>query len=306
MAERVADEEFDDELVELFEQIVQRRVAQRRTARSTAAGEPSAADGSKAVNGARTGTEPEPAGGDGSQEACSDESEEAEALVSDGADADGEGETGLSDAEDTSEETDAESDDNPSPRRRRIRISATTAVITGLSVALVAVTGVAVMEHLSSGGGERLQVEQRASQVAGTLYSYDYQNVTGYLKAQQDVLTKTAQATVKPNWSSLTTMIQSGKYVSRPQIRQVYVGDVTRSRATVVVVADIKLTTSSGILSSTGATLQFTLAREDGRWLASEIPTLLTPGTQTETDLKGNPIKPSASPSPTSNVTPKS
>jgi hypothetical protein len=303
MAERVADEEFDDELVELFEQIVQRRVAQRRTARSTAAGEPSAADGSKAVNGARTGTEPEPAGGDRSQEACSDESEEAEALVSDGADADGEGETGLSDAEDTSEETDAESDDNPSPRRRRIRISATTAVITGLSVALVAVTGVAVMEHLSSGGGERLQVEQRASQVAGTLYSYDYQNVTGYLKAQQDVLTKTAQATVKPNWSSLTTMI---KYVSRPQIRQVYVGDVTRSRATVVVVADIKLTTSSGILSSTGATLQFTLAREDGRWLASEIPTLLTPGTQTETDLKGNPIKPSASPSPTSNVTPKS
>jgi hypothetical protein len=305
MPERVADEEFDDDLVELFQQIVQRRAAQRRTARSTAAGEPSA-DGSKAVNGARTGTEPEPTGGDGSQEASSDETEEAEALVSDGADADGDGETGLSDAEDTSEDTDAERDDRPSPRRRRIRISAATAAITGLSVALVAVTGVAVAEHLSSGGGERLQVEQRASQVASTLYTYDYQNVSGYLKAQQNVLTKTAEATVKPNWSSLTTMIQSGKYVSRPQIQQVYVGDVTRSRATVVVVADIKLTTSKGILNSIGATLQFTLAREDGKWLASEIPTLLTPGSQTETDLKGNPIKPPASPSPTPSVTPKS
>jgi hypothetical protein len=77
------------------------------------------------------------------------------------------------------------------------------------------------------------------------------------------------------------------------------------SRATVVVVADIKLTTSQGILNSIGTTLQFTLAREDGKWLASEIPTLLTPGTQGETDLNGNPIKPSASPSPTPSVTPK-
>lgn len=343
MADPRADEDFDDELVDLVEQIVQSWATQRRGVRDTAtvqppdtatrppstepepgpASEPHSSTDAEANAETRSGAEPQSdmAGDDPEARTATEAQQSPETKVSakarartkapDEAEAGsrvaagGDGEAEVAGRETADEGTASAEEAVRRGRLPRLRVSRTGAVIAGLTIALMAATGVAVAEHFTSTGDGRLEVEQRASLVANTLYTYDYRDVSGYLKAQQDVLTKAAEATVKPNWSALTTMIQSGKYVSRPQIQQVYVGDISKSRATVVVVTDIKLTTAEGVLNSIGATLQFTLEREGGRWLAGQIPTLLTPGTQTQTDLQGNPIKPSASAGPSAGATPK-
>lgn len=172
-----------------------------------------------------------------------------------------------------------------------------------LAAALAAVSTFAFLQWRSAqSGSERLQVAQRAGEIVSAVYSYDYKDSAGHLRALEKVLTKDAAAVVKSNWSVLSKVVEAGQYVSSTQIQQVYVGDISGGKATVMVTVSTKLATSKGYLITTGAIEQFTLVRLAGTWLASGVPVVVSQGTETAADLKGNPIadssaSPSASPS---------
>jgi hypothetical protein len=171
-----------------------------------------------------------------------------------------------------------------------------------LATALAAVSTFAFVQWREYGSGSssqavRQKVAERAGLIVSTLFTYDYHDAKGYLEKQAAVMTKSAAAAVKPNWATLTTLFETGKYVSTAQIEQVYVGDVSGSKASVIVVVNNKLVTSRGIQNSVGATLQFSLAKENGVWLASAVPKLESTGVQTNTDLQGKPLQ-AATPTP--------
>jgi hypothetical protein len=183
---------------------------------------------------------------------------------------------------------------------RRIRVLTILSVV--LATALAAVSTFAFMQWREYGSGSspqvvRQKVAERAGQIVGTLFTYDYHDAKGYLEKQAAVMTRAAAATVKPNWTTLTTLFETGKYVSTAQIDQVYVGDISGNKASVIVVVNNKLVTSRGIQNSAGATLQFSLAKENGVWLADAVPKLESTGVQTNTDLQGKPLQP-AGPTP--------
>jgi hypothetical protein len=188
---------------------------------------------------------------------------------------------------------------------RRIRIL--TIVSAVLATALAAVSTFAFIQWREYGSESspqvvRQKVAERAGEIVSTLFTYDYHDAKGYLEKQAAVMTKAAAATVKPNWSTLTSLFESGKYVSTAQIEQVYVGDISGSKASVIVVVNNKLVTSKGIQNSIGATLQFSLAKENGTWLANAVPKLESSGVQTTTDLQGKPLQSTTAtptPSPT-------
>ncbi|MGI8332953.1 hypothetical protein ACRYCC_23625 [Actinomadura scrupuli] len=183
---------------------------------------------------------------------------------------------------------------------RRIRVLAVLSVV--LATALAAVSTFAFVQWREYGSGSspqavRQKVAERAGVIVSTLFTYDYHDAKGYLEKQAAVMTKSAAAAVKPNWATLTTLFETGKYVSTAQIEQVYVGDVSGDKASVIVVVNNKLVTSRGIQNSVGATLQFSLAKENGVWLASAVPKLESTGVQTNTDLQGKPLQ-AATPTP--------
>ncbi|MCW2937588.1 MAG: hypothetical protein JWN00_573 [Actinomycetia bacterium] len=177
-----------------------------------------------------------------------------------------------------------------------------------LAAALAAVSTFAFLQWRGNqSGSERLQVAQRAGEIVSAVYSYDYKDSAGHLRALEKVLTKDAAAVVKSNWSVLSKVVEAGQYVSSTQIQQVYVGDISGGKATVMVTVSTKLATSKGYLITTGAIEQFTLVRLAGTWLASGVPVVVSQGTETAADLKGNPIadsSPSASPSAAATATP--
>jgi hypothetical protein len=186
------------------------------------------------------------------------------------------------------------------PAARRIRVL--TILSVALATALAAVSTFAFMQWREYGSGSspqvaRQKVAERAGEIVGTLFTYDYHDAKGYLQKQAAVMTKSAAAAVRPNWATLTTLFETGKYVSTAQIEQVYVGDISGNKASVIVVVNNKLITSQGIQNSVGATLQFGLAKENGVWLANAVPKLESTGVQTNTDLQGKPLQP-ASPTP--------
>ncbi|MEO5875343.1 MAG: hypothetical protein ABIS86_07025 [Streptosporangiaceae bacterium] len=207
------------------------------------------------------------------------------------------------DDQDAEPEVDAERTETRQPAHRRVRILTIVSAVLTLVLAVVGTFAVVQARGYADSRSTqevRQKVAQRAGQIVSVLFTYDYHDAKGYLEKQAAVMTRSAAATVKPNWATLTTLFETGKYVSTAQIEQVYVGDISGNKASVIVVVNNKLTTSKGIQSSAGASLRFGLLKEDGVWLANAIPELQSTGVQTNTDLEGKPLTaPVPTPSPT-------
>lgn len=203
-------------------------------------------------------------------------------------------------------EDDADDEERPAPVRGGRLLTVVTAV---LAFALAAAATTAVVfwrqyDNVSSAQDARQEVAERAGLIARTMYNYDYHHTQDYLNAQAKVLTKATAANVKQNLSTLSTFINTGQIVSTAQINQIYVGEISGGKATVIVDISTRLTTTKGISNLANVLDKFQLVREHGVWLASGSPQIVGPGTEKDTDLSGKPLA-SASPSPSASPTKK-
>lgn len=190
----------------------------------------------------------------------------------------------------------AESEEQPDrPGPRRVVTMVLAAV---LAAALVTAAALAVL-LIRSGGDSRVEITERAGYIASTIYNYDYEHVNAYQKAQASVLAPDTAAKVKQSWGTLSAFITNGRLVSVAKINKVYTADIHGNTASAIVDVDIRLTTAKGIATQTSAMVEFSLIRRHGSWLANDAPKLISPGTETDTDLQGNPLQPAASPSAT-------
>jgi hypothetical protein len=190
----------------------------------------------------------------------------------------------------------AESED----RTSRVRVLTLVSAVLALLFAATS-TSTFLLWRNSAGESAKQDLATRAGQIAGMLYNYDYRHVDQYLAKQPSVMTKAMADQAKSSRGTISAIITGGKLVWTSRVTQVYVADIHRDTAWVIVELSGRVTNSKSISSLTGTVVRFKLAKEHGVWLAAQAPETLIMGQETDTDLQGNPLRsstPTPSPSP--------
>lgn len=180
--------------------------------------------------------------------------------------------------------------------RRRVRVLSVVSVVLAAAFA-AASTFAFFLWRDSTAQNAKQQVAERAGLIATTLFNYDYRNLGGYPARQTSVMSSALAANAKKGRPAMLDMITKGQLVWNAKVNQVYVADVHGSTAWAIVDSDAKVTSSKLIATLTGTVTRFKLVKENGVWLLSQPPETLSQGTETDTDLQGNPLSPTATPS---------
>ena len=185
--------------------------------------------------------------------------------------------------------------------QRRVRLLSRVTIVLAAAFALALAAAATFGFYLLRNADDqnpRQQVAERAGLIATTLFNYDYRNLGGYPARQTSVMSSALAANAKKGRAAMLDMITKGQLVWNAKVNQVYVADVHGSTAWAIIDSDAKVTSSKLIATLTGTVTRFKLVKEHGVWLLAQPPETLSQGTETDTDLQGNPLSPSASPTP--------
>jgi hypothetical protein len=119
-------------------------------------------------------------------------------------------------------------------------------------------------------GSER-EVREMSTRFATALLSYDYRNLA---PAKANILalsTPGLRARYEREFPQLAQALTQGQVRAAAKVRRVYLGPVTASTATSIVVADAASESTSGVKAAVSSYIQLDLSKVEGKWLVNEV-----------------------------------